>query len=135
VETWVVGGHSLGGAMACRYANANPERVDGVLLVGAYCDRPISDAPALSIVGTRDAVLDRERFREMRGNLPANATVVRIDGMNHSQAGWYYGQAGGQPATVSYPTAHDGLAAAVDAWLCREYDRCGGAVNATTVAS
>jgi dienelactone hydrolase len=124
VRTWVVGGHSLGGAMACRYANATPGRVDGLLLVGAYCDRPVTDVPALSVVGTRDAVLDRDRFRDTRGNLPADATVVRIDGMNHSQAGWYYGQAGGQPAAISYATAHDRLAAAVDAWLCREYDRC-----------
>lgn len=135
VETWVVAGHSLGGAMACRYANATPERVDGLVLVGAYCDRAVTDVPALSIVGTRDAVLDRDRFRETRGNLPENATVVRIDGMNHSQAGWYYGQAGGQPATVSYEVAHDRLAAAVEEWLCREYDRCSDgaatAANAT----
>ncbi|WP_323674384.1 alpha/beta fold hydrolase [Halorubellus sp. PRR65] len=137
VETWVVGGHSLGGAMACRYANANPDRVDGLLLVGAYCDRPVERIPALSVVGTRDAVLDRDRFRETTGNLPANASVVRIDGMNHSQAGWYYGQAGGQPATVTYPTAHDRLAAAVDAWVCAEYDRCSsaGAANATSRTS
>ncbi|MFC6952241.1 alpha/beta fold hydrolase [Halorubellus litoreus] len=124
VETWVVGGHSLGGAMACRYANANPDRVDGLVLVGAYCDRPVRGMPALSVVGSRDAVLDRERFAETRGNLPANASVVRIDGMNHSQAGWYYGQAGGQSARIGYSTAHDRLAAAVADWLCTEYDRC-----------
>jgi hypothetical protein len=130
VGTWIVGGHSLGGAMACRYANATPERVDGLVLVGAYCDRAVTDVPALSVVGARDAVLDRERFRETRGNLPGNATVVRVDGMNHSQAGWYYGQAGGQPATVSYETAHDRVAAAVEAWLCREYDRCSSGASA-----
>jgi len=131
METWVVGGHSLGGAMACRYANATPERVDGLLLVGAYCDRAVTDVPALSVVGTRDAVLNRERFRETRENLPADAIVVRIDGMNHSQAGWYYGQAGGRSAEISYETAHDRLAAAVDAWLCRELDRCSGTAVAT----
>lgn len=133
VETWLVGGHSLGGAMACRYANANSERVDGLLLVGAYCDRPVRGMPALSVVGSRDAVLDRERFRATMGNLPANATVVRIEGMNHSQAGWYYGQAGGRPASVSYPTAHDRLAAAVADWICEAYDRCprSDAANAT----
>jgi dienelactone hydrolase len=133
IDRWIVGGHSLGGAMACRYANANPERVDGVLLVGAYCDRPVEGMPALSVVGTRDAVLDRERFAETRGNLPENASVVRIQGMNHSQAGWYDGQAGGQRASISYPTAHDRLATAIDEWLCKEYDRCSsaGAANAT----
>jgi hypothetical protein len=131
IDRWVVGGHSLGGAMACRYANANPERVDGLLLVGAYCDRPVRGTPALSVVGSRDVVLDRERFRETRGNLPANARIVHVEGMNHSQAGWYYGQPGGQPATVSYATAHDRLAAVVDAWLCRAVVECSGSTNTT----
>ncbi|WP_227133850.1 alpha/beta fold hydrolase [Halorubellus salinus] len=132
IDEWVVGGHSLGGAMACRYANANPGRVDGLLLVGAYCDRPVERIPALSVVGTRDVVLDRERFQETMGNLPANASVVRIDGMNHSQAGWYYGQARGQRATVSYPTAHDRLAVAVADWLCEAFDRCPTPANASS---
>lgn len=29
VERWYVGGHSLGGVGACRYASNNPEQVDG----------------------------------------------------------------------------------------------------------
>jgi len=134
IDRWVVGGHSLGGAMACRFASANPGRVDGLVLVGAYCDRPVSGLPALSVVGSRDAVLDRERFRATRGNLPANASVVRIEGMNHSQAGWYYGQRGGQPARVSHPAAHDRLASAVAAWLCGPVASCDDAGNASAAA-
>ena len=41
VEAWYVGGHSLGGAMACRYA-ANAD-VEGLLLYGSYCDVDISE--------------------------------------------------------------------------------------------
>ena len=129
IERWVVGGHSLGGAMACRYAGANNETVDGLLLVGAYCDRPVQELSALSVVGTRDAVLDRDRFAETESNLPDPHTVVRIEGMNHSQAGWYGGQSGDQPATVSTPDAHRGLATTVADWLCSDLDHC---VNETS---
>ncbi|WP_436929516.1 alpha/beta fold hydrolase [Halosimplex halobium] len=124
VSRWVVGGHSLGGAMACRYAGNHPEAVDGLLLVGAYCDRPVRGIPALAVVGTRDSVLDRGQFADSRDNLPADATVERIQGMNHSQAGWYTGQRGDRPARIGTGTAHRRLAAAVADWLCDEFDRC-----------
>jgi len=125
VSRWVVGGHSLGGAMACRYAGSNSGAVDGLLLVGAYCDRPVREMPALAVVGTRDSVLDRERFADSRANLPADATVERIQGMNHSQAGWYGGQRGDSPARIGTDAAHRRLATVVAHWLCDEFDHCG----------
>jgi len=131
VSQWVVGGHSLGGAMACRYAGAHNETVDGLLLVGAYCDRPVRGMAALSVVGTRDAVLDRDRFAETRDTLTANHTIRWIEGMNHSQAGSYTGQRGGQPARVATPEAHRRLATAVADWLCRGLGHCTGG-DATT---
>jgi hypothetical protein len=131
IERWVVGGHSLGGAMACRYAGATDRPVEGLLLVGAYCDRPVRGMPALSVVGTRDAVLNRERFAATRSNLPESRAIVRIEGMNHSQAGWYGGQRGDRPSRITTPEAHRRLAATVAAWLCRSLDHCpDGAVPA-----
>jgi len=124
VDRWVVGGHSLGGAMACRYAGENPGTVDGLLLVGSYCDRPVGETPTLAVLGTRDAVLDRDQFAANRENLPADHTVGRIDGMNHSQAGWYTGQRGGQPARIATAEAHRRLARAVADWLCRDLGHC-----------
>ncbi|WP_415380420.1 alpha/beta hydrolase [Halosimplex sp. TS25] len=124
VDRWVVGGHSLGGAMACRYAAANGDAADGLLLVGSYCDRPVEETPTLAVLGTRDAVLDRDQFAANRENLPADHTVSRIDGMNHSQAGWYTGQRGGQPARIATAEAHRRLATAVTDWLCRDLDHC-----------
>jgi dienelactone hydrolase len=124
VRRWVVGGHSLGGAMACRYAGANQGTVDGLVLVGAYCDRSVGTVPTLAVVGTRDAVLNRERFAENRPLLGSNATVVRVAGMNHSQAGYYAGQRGGQRARIPTPEAHRRLAAAVADWLCRDLGHC-----------
>ncbi|WP_235853571.1 alpha/beta hydrolase [Halosimplex salinum] len=124
VSRWVVGGHSLGGAMACRYAGSHGETVDGLLLVGSYCDRPVRELSALAVLGTRDAVLDRDRFAANRAFLPPDHTVRRIEGMNHSQAGWYTGQRGGQPARISTAAAHHRLAAVVAEWLCRDLDHC-----------
>ncbi|QLH77208.1 alpha/beta hydrolase [Halosimplex rubrum] len=124
VSRWVVGGHSLGGAMACRYAGSNPEAVDGLLLVGAYCDQPVRGMPALAVLGTRDAVLDREQFADSRANLPADAAVERIEGMNHSQAGHYTGQSGDRPARIETDAAHRRLAGVVADWLCAGLDHC-----------
>ncbi len=124
VSRWVVGGHSLGGAMACRYAGSHGDTVDGLVLVGSYCDRPVEETPTVVVIGTRDAVLDRDRFVASRENLPPDHRVSRIEGMNHSQAGWYSGQRGGQPARVSTPEAHRRLATAIADWLCRDLDHC-----------
>jgi len=126
VSQWIVGGHSLGGAMACRYAGSHPGAVDGLLLVGAYCDQPVRELPALAVLGTRDSVLDREQFADSRANLPAGATVERIEGMNHSQAGAYGGQRGDRPARIGTATAHRRLAETVVQWLCGEFDHCAG---------
>jgi len=124
VSRWVVGGHSLGGAMACRYAGSHPDAVDGLVLVGAYCDQPVRGMAALAVLGTRDSVLDREQFADSRGNLPADTVVERIEGMNHSQAGWYGGQRGDSPARIGTDAAHRRLAAVVAEWLCDELDHC-----------
>ena len=36
VSTWVIGGHSLGGAMAGQYVAKHPGTMDGIVLQGAY---------------------------------------------------------------------------------------------------
>jgi len=61
IDRWYVGGHSLGGSMACRFARGNADRVEGVVLFASYCDRDVSDSDldVLSVTGAEDAVLDR----------------------------------------------------------------------------
>ena len=112
VDRWFVGGHSLGGAMACRFAARNPDRISGVLLFGSYCDRDLGETGlrVLSVRGSADTVLDREASLRNRDNLPENDTVeVTIRGMNHTQFGVYSGQRGDSPATISYEQAHEAL--------------------------
>jgi len=118
VESWYVGGHSLGGAMACRYAARNPETVEGVVLYASYCDRDISGTglTALSVTCSADTVLNGDTYGENRDNLPADATVRELP-LNHTQFGSYRGQRGDGPSPVSYATAHKRLANVTVAWV------------------
>lgn len=118
IDRWFVGGHSLGGAMACRYASNHRDRVDGLVLFASYCEAGVApNVPTVSVTGSADTVLDRETYAARRGTLPANATVVDIRGMNHSEFGSYTGQRGDRPAPIGYRAAHDRLADVVVPWF------------------
>ncbi|PSP95530.1 alpha/beta hydrolase [Halobacteriales archaeon QS_4_62_28] len=125
VEHWYVGGHSLGGVAACRYAANSPGAVDGLVLFASYCDVDLSpqSLAVLSVTGSRDTVLDREAYAGGRNRLPADAQFHEIDGVNHSQFGSYRGQRGDSPGSVGDDEAHDRIAAVVVDWLANETDR------------
>lgn len=117
--SWYVGGHSLGGAMACRFADRNADRLDGLVLFGSYCDRDLagSGLRVLSVQGSADTVIDRETAEANREFLPNRAVEITIDGMNHTQFGSYRGQPGDSPATISYEQAHEELGDVLVAFL------------------
>lgn len=120
IDLWYVGGHSLGGAMACRFADQRADRLAGLVLIGSYCDRDISDTPlsVLTIRGTRDTVLNREAYARNLDHLPEQTTTeVVVSGMNHTQAGAYHGQPGDSSATISDERAHAELRAALAEFL------------------
>ncbi len=121
IDVWIIGGHSLGGVMACRYVESHPDQMDGLVLFASYCDHDVSDTgvDALSVTGGDDTVLDRTAYRKNRPNLPPNATFTRVDGMNHSEFGSYTGQRGDQPASLTYRQAHERLADVVVQWMQR----------------
>ncbi|MFC6836532.1 alpha/beta fold hydrolase [Halomarina ordinaria] len=132
VDRWAVGGHSLGGAMACRYAaerGERDERVEGLVLLGAYCDVDVStaDLAVVSVVGERDTVVDRGNYRRGLARLPEDAIVAEPAGVNHSQLGSYTGQSGDAPGTVSYERAHERVAAALLAWYDAAFTPSGAA--------
>lgn len=114
IDRWVVAGHSLGGAIACRYA-AKTDDLDGLVLHAAYCDVDISDRslPTVSVQGGNDQVIDADAERAARSNLPAEATIVTIEGMTHAQFGAYGPQRGDGTATINNATARDRL---TDEW-------------------
>lgn len=104
VRRWVVGGHSLGGAMAATALAEDPGLADGLLLVAAYAtagaDLSRSDLEVTDVTGTRDGVLDRENWSAGKALLPASARFVRIEGGNHAQFGSYGPQPGDTDATI-----------------------------------
>ncbi|WP_435093606.1 alpha/beta hydrolase [Halorubrum sp. N11] len=106
IESWSVGGHSLGGAMACRYAGDNADELSGFVLHASYCDRDVSGSGLriLSVLGAADGVIDAERERESRANLPPDARVVELDGVNHAGFG-AYGPQRGDRAVATEPAA------------------------------
>jgi predicted alpha/beta-hydrolase family hydrolase len=105
IEQWVIGGHSLGGAMAARYADMQPDKVAGLVLWAAYPaesnDLSGRDLLVTSIYGTMDGLATVDKIAASRSLLPAPTTWVAIDGGNHAQFGWYGDQSGDNPATIS----------------------------------
>ncbi|HYG61785.1 MAG TPA: alpha/beta hydrolase [Thermoanaerobaculia bacterium] len=117
VRRWIVGGHSKGGAIACRFAVRNTRSPYGLLLVGSSHPREIdmSDLPfeVTKIYATRDGLASEEEVRHYARNLPEDTHWVRIEGGNHCQFGWYGFQFGDRPAAISRARQQDLLAAAV----------------------
>lgn len=91
IESWYVGGHSLGGSMAasCTYKNEN--EFNGVVLLGAYSTKDLSkkDVAALSVYGTLDGVMNKEKYANCLSNMPTNFKEFVIDGGNHAYFGSY----------------------------------------------
>lgn len=119
IDRWYVGGHSLGGVSACRFAAVDPDRVEGVILLASYCDQDVSGSQlrVLSVLGTADGVLDPEAERESRELLPSDARIVEVEGMNHAQFGAYGTQRGDGEATIDDREARERLAEETVRWL------------------
>ena len=119
IESWYVGGHSLGGAMACRYAAAHADDLDGLVLHASYCDRSLSgsDLRALSVLGTADGVIDADRERDSRSNLPEGARVVELAGVNHAGFGAYGPQRGDEPVSTDPAAMRERVGAVTGRWL------------------
>jgi len=105
VRQWGIGGHSLGGVMAARYAAAHPQQIGGLVLLASYADSSadLSAAPlsVASVTGSNDGVLNRSAWEAAKVLLPTEAEYVSIVGGNHAQFGDYGPQPGDNPATIS----------------------------------
>ena len=103
IETWFIGGHSLGGSMAAACAEKHRERFEGLVLLAAYSTKDLTDSDlrVLSIYGTEDGVLNRENYSENQSNLPDSVVEVIVDGGNHACFGSYGPQEGDGAARIS----------------------------------
>lgn len=106
ISAWVIGGHSLGGAMAARYAHRRAEQIAGLLLLAAYPassdDLSGAELAVTSIYGTRDGLATPGVIVDSRDLLPADAQWIPIEGGNHAQFGWYGQQSGDNPPTIAH---------------------------------
>lgn len=101
IESWYIGGHSLGGSMAASHAAKHTDTYDGLVLLAAYSTAQITDLSVLSIYGTADGVMNAEKYEKYLGNLPKETVEVVLDGANHAGFGSYGAQDGDGEATIS----------------------------------
>lgn len=107
ITDFVIGGHSLGGVMASRFANEiDSDLLKGVFLLASYPDEkgrldtlPIS---VLSLVGSKDGVLDNEAYQDGKTYLPDSTSYYIIEGGNHAGFGDYGHQEGDNDASISH---------------------------------
>ncbi|MCX5895990.1 MAG: alpha/beta fold hydrolase [Proteobacteria bacterium] len=110
IKKWIIGGHSLGGAMACAYAKEFTDTFSGVVLWASYPSETfrLDDKPlkVVSIYGTKDGAVDE--IIASKEDLPPDTQFVAIEGGNHTQFGWYWDgqnenffQPGDNPADIS----------------------------------
>lgn len=103
IESWYIGGHSLGGSMAASYLANNSDSYEGLILLGSYSTADLSDCGirALSVYGSEDKVMNREKYAEYKENLPENFTELVIEGGCHAYFGMYGAQHGDGAPTVT----------------------------------
>ena len=103
IENWYIGGHSLGGSMAASYLSKHTDYLDGLILLGSYSTADLSElgVEALSVYGSEDGVMNREKYEKYATNLPEGYEEYIIDGGCHAYFGLYGEQDGDGQATVT----------------------------------
>lgn len=121
-DSYVIGGHSLGGAFAARYAAENTSKLTGVFFLGSYADEvgslKDSGLDILQVTASKDGVLNWSVWEESKHNLPADTTqYVTIEGGNHGQFGTYGQQKGDLDATISPQQQLNEVSGAILDWM------------------
>ena len=117
IEKCYIGGHSLGGAMASSYAAKHADEFDGVVLLGAYATEDIRSLNVISLYGSEDKVMNKEKYDEYISNLPADFTEIVIEGGCHAGFGMYGPQDGDGTPAITAAEQIKLTAAAVFDWL------------------
>ena len=96
IQNWIVGGHSLGGAMAANYVSRRTGKFKGLVLLAAYSTDDISNSgvKVLSVYGSNDGVLQKDKYNSCKANLPSDFTEDVITGGNHAGFANYGFQSG-----------------------------------------
>lgn len=101
IDTWAIGGHSLGGVMASSLA-AKEDKIKAVALYASYPqgdELEFTDKKVISIYGSNDGVAKIENVKNAK--LPEGSIIHEIDGGNHAGFGDYGDQSGDNEATIT----------------------------------
>ena len=113
IDTWAIGGHSLGGAMAATFAELSIE-VDGVVMWAAYpagsVDLTGRDLETVGLLGTEDGLVSASDVEGASSQMPDGYVVVPIEGGNHAQFGDYGDQRGDGEPLIDAQTQWDLIA-------------------------
>ena len=108
-------------AMAASYAADHADELDGLLLLAAYSTKDLSDSDlaVVSLVGSEDGVINRDKLAKYADNLPKDTTVdIQFAGGNHAYYGNYGEQDGDGKAGISREEEQATVVdAVVEAWL------------------
>ena len=109
IQHWYIAGHSMGGAMASKFASDYPDQVDGLILMGAYIYGDYPAEKTLTIYGSLN--------QSVEDHIDDTENIVEIQGGNHAQFGNYGPQKGDPPATISAQEQQAQTVAAIEAFL------------------
>ena len=111
-QHWYIAGHSMGGAMASKFAADHPDQVDGLILMGAYIYGDYPEEKTLTIYGSLN--------QSVEDHIDYTENIVEIEGGNHAQFGNYGPQKGDPAAAISAQEQQAQTVAAIEAFLSKK---------------
>ena len=103
VESWHIGGHSLGGTVASMYLEEHSDKFVGLVLLASYSTTNITDENihVLTIKASEDHILSIDKYEENVPNLTPNLEEYTVPGGCHAYFGMYGKQKGDGTPTIS----------------------------------
>ena len=86
--------------MAASYLETHANDYQGLILLGSYstADLTTTELEVLSIYGSEDTVLNKEKYDANKNNLPSDFSEIILEGGCHAYFGMYGAQEGdGKP--------------------------------------
>ncbi|MBO0439060.1 alpha/beta hydrolase [Candidatus Enterococcus ikei] len=123
LNNYVIGGHSLGGVMASRFAAEQKKQSElkGVFFLASYPDEKGSlaqfNGQVLSLTGSEDGVLNWSAYDKAEEYLPKQTVYHEIKGGNHAGFGSYGEQKGDKPAAINNQEQQEEVAKQLIEWL------------------
>ncbi|WP_314063266.1 alpha/beta hydrolase [uncultured Vagococcus sp.] len=123
LDQFVVGGHSLGGVVASRFAKREltKEGLKGVFFLASYPDEKGDlrsfEGGVLSLTGTNDKVLNWSSYEDSQKFLPKQTVYQSIEGGNHGGFGAYGQQKGDGQPEISTKEQQDQIVSYLVTWL------------------